>query len=339
MDHFLKERYRKRSREALKRAIESGSITVERDLATGLVVGRLKPSTQLIPGDSVLVLSERKPEPPVNFNYKVLHEDDDLFVIEKPANLPVHPAGRYFFNTLLVHLKTEGHKNPMKAEREFFLVHRIDKETSGILVLAKERTVAADLVKQFADRKTEKTYLAIARGKTPDEFEVDAPMNRDPHSAIGLKMAILPEDSGGLSAKTRFKRLEMIECAPSTPGAEPNYLSIVECYPKTGRQHQIRLHLEHAGHPILGDKLYGLPEKEALKFYDRARLTPEDEARLLHPRHALHSAGIRFTNPTTKRPMEFKSGLPEDLMEFIRDAKAGRVDFRFAHPLKAQSPH
>lgn len=306
LDTFLKDYYRKRSREAIKRSIESGSITVRREQGPHLSIGRLKPSSQLIAGDEILVQSDRKPEPEVNFNYKVLYEDEGLFVIEKPANLPVHPAGRYFFNTLLVHLKTEGHQTPLKMEREYFLVHRIDKETSGILVLAKNREVCANLTRQFAERMTQKRYLAIVKGITPPEFTVDQAMRRSTRSLIGLKMEIAPESDGGLPAVTRFHTLE-------TAG---NY-SLVECFPKTGRQHQIRLHLEYAGHPIVGDKLYGVEESFALLFYERENLTPEAEARLLLPRHALHAAGIHFTHPLTGQVVEFNSELPAELREFL----------------------
>lgn len=167
LDAFLKEHYRKRSREELKRAIARGVVTLQREQGPHLTVGRLKPSLQLLVGDEVRVLTERKPEPEVSFDYKVIFEDDVLYVIDKPPNLPVHPAGRYFFNTLLTHLKTQGHKNPLHAEIEYYLIHRIDKETSGILVLCKEKEAAAHLTAQFASRKTEKFYLAIAKGRTP----------------------------------------------------------------------------------------------------------------------------------------------------------------------------
>lgn len=309
LDAFLKERYRRRSREALKRAIDDGAITVQRKVAHA-TVGRLKPSSALMAGDEVLVRSERKPEPPVCFDYKVLFEDDVLFVIDKPANLPVHPAGRYFFNTLLIHLRTQGHRAPLPAGREYFLVHRIDKETSGILVLAKDREVCTHLIRQFANRTTEKRYLALAKGITPEEFEVDRPMRRALRSLISLKMEAAPVDEGGQTAFTRFKRLE-------TAG---NY-SLVECHPKTGRQHQIRLHLDLAGHPIVGDKLYGMPESESLRFYERTLLTPEAEAALILPRHALHSAGIRFDHPLTGQRLEFRSELPEDLRQFLEQER------------------
>jgi len=315
LDRFLKSRYRKRSREVLKRAIDEGSISIRRTGGPHLRVGRLKPSTVLLSGDQVLVKSERKPEPRVNFDYRVIFEDETLFVIEKPANLPVHPAGRYFFNTLLVHLKTEGMKNPLKMEREYFLVHRIDKETSGILVLSKDREVCTGLTQQFASRTTEKRYLAVVRGLPPAEFEVGEAMRRSRNSKISLKMEIAPESEGGQSAYTRFRRLEVA-----------GDFALVECFPKTGRQHQIRVHLEHAGHPIVGDKLYGITEAEALRFFERSHLSAEAQARMLLPRHALHATTLAFVHPRTGQRMEFHAPLPPDLRGFL-DAQS-RGDFK-----------
>lgn len=312
LDAFLKERYRKRSRETLKRAIGSGVIMIRRAQSPHLMLGKLKPSLQLIAGDEVQVLTERKEEPAVNFNYKILFEDEVLFVIEKPANLPVHPAGRYFFNTLLVHLKTQGHHTPLKTEREYYLVHRIDKETSGVLVLSKDKEVCTHLAQQFAERKTEKRYLAIVRGKPQEDFSVDLAMKRTTDSLIELKMMLAPESEGGQSAFTRFKRLK-------TYTNRFGEFSLVECFPKTGRQHQIRVHLEAAGHPIVGDKLYGIPESEAVRFYERQHLSAEAQARIILPRHALHAAGIRFEHPLTGKSVEFKSELPADLQAFLED--------------------
>ena len=308
LDAFLKERYRKRSREVLKRAIDEGAITIRRTQGPHLSVGKLKPSLQLIAGDEVLVLSERKPEPEVCFDYKVLFEDETLLVIDKPANLPVHPAGRYFFNTLLVHLRTHGYKDPLKAEREYFLAHRIDKETSGVLVLTKDRDVCAHIVKQFADRTTSKRYLAVVRGIPPEEFTVDAPLMRNTHSEIELKMVVGPESAGGMPSLTSFKRLEV-----------HGDFALVECFPKTGRQHQIRVHLEHAGHPIVGDKLYGMPEEEALRYFERKHISAEAQARLLLPRHALHATALCIQHPITGKDLEFTSPLPQDLRRFLEE--------------------
>jgi 23S rRNA pseudouridine1911/1915/1917 synthase len=306
LDHFLKERYRRRSRQSIHRAIDEGDITILRTQGRHVSVGRVKPSTALLPGDEVCVLTERKPEPEVDFNYRVIYEDEQLFVIDKPANLPVHPAGRYYFNTLLVHLKTKGFVDPLKADREFFLAHRIDKETSGILVLAKDKEICAGLTAQFAARTTKKRYFAVVRGIPPEQFAVDAPLARAPKSKIELKMAVVPEAEGGMNALTEFKRLEVA-----------GDFALVECFPKTGRQHQIRVHLDHVGHPLVGDKLYGMPEEDALYFFEREYLTPERWARLLLPRHGLHAAGLGFEHPITKKWMEFQSPLPADLREFL----------------------
>ena len=310
LDSYLKEYYRRKSREQIKRDIVAGTISVVRSQSPHLTIGKLKPSSQLLSGDEVQIVNRRRPEPPVDFNYKILYEDEILFVIEKPGNLPVHPAGRYYFNTLLVHLRSQGFTAPLKANREFFLVHRIDRETSGILVLAKNAEACAHLVEQFAKRKTEKSYLAIVKGRVEkEEFTVDLPIQRDPKSSIRLKMAPMTEEKGGLHAITRFKRLELAG----------NY-SLLECLPKTGRQHQIRVHLEAAGYPIVGDKLYGIPEAVAFRMFENKTTTfipPEIEARLLLPRHALHAAGIRFVHPLTGKAVEFQSPLPKDLQTFL----------------------
>lgn len=306
LDRYIKGFYRKRSREQIKKAIDEGAITIQREQGAHLSVGKMKASLQVVAGDVVLVKSERKPEPEVSFDYKILHQDTVLFVISKPANLPVHPSGRYFFNTLTVHLKTESEKNPLKAEEFYFLAHRIDKETSGVLVLAKDKESCAHLAKQFAQRSTEKKYLALVHGITPDEFEVNLPMGRSKTSIVGLKMACIPLEEGGAPAATKFKRIE-------TAG----HFSLVECMPKTGRQHQIRVHLESAGHPIVGDKLYGVPETDSVRMYDRQYISPELEARLMLPRHALHAAGISFVHPFTGKKVEYAAPLPQDIQDFI----------------------
>ncbi len=299
LDTFLKQRYRKRSREQLKQAIGRGVVSVRRNQGPHLTFGKPKPSSHLIPGDEVLVLTERQPEPQVRFDYKILYEDEFLFVINKPPSLPVHPAGRYFFNTLLVHLKT-------REKREYYLVHRIDKETSGVLVLTKNKKACSEITRQFAERTTQKHYLALVRGICPETFTIDLALKRATRSLIELKMVPTPESEGGQAALTAFRKLEV----------RGSY-SLIECFPKTGRQHQIRVHLEAAGFPIVGDKLYGLPEEEALRFYDRRLLTPEALAKLILPRHALHASFLGLIHPITGQSMEFTAPFPQDLKEFF----------------------
>ncbi len=313
LDHFLKLNYRKRSREKIKKAILEGSISIERDELSPFAIGKLKSSLQLLAGDQVLVVSEKRPEPEVSFDFKIIFEDDHLLVINKPGNLPVHPAGRYFFNTLLVHLRTYGHRPDAapdaSGDRDYYLPHRIDKETSGILVLTKDSVSCSKLVGQFAKRQTKKKYLAIVHGTPPESFTVDAPLDRSTSSAISVKMEVKKE--GGYPSHTDFKRLGVY-----------GQFSLVECYPKTGRQHQIRVHLEHAGHPIVGDKLYGMPEAESLNYFEHKHLSPEALARLMIPRHALHAAGITFEHPITGLDVSFESALPPDLANFLVSSPA-----------------
>lgn len=312
LDAFLKRRYRKRSREQIQRAIGEGVITVRREQGPHLTVGRLKPSSHLVSGDQVLVLSERKPEPEVSFDYRILHEDEDLLVIDKPGNLPVHPAGKYFFNTLLTHLRTHGHRTALPEGREYFLPHRIDKETSGVLCLTKDSGSCAHVTRQFAERETAKTYLAIVHGAPPDAGLIDRPVQRALNSRVELKMStVVAGESGDLpegaqTAQTEYRRLR-------THGA----FSLVECRPRTGRQHQIRVHLDSIGHPIVGDKLYGRSEEDAERFFERRWISPEAMAALILPRHALHAARLELAHPRTGRRLAFESPLPEDLATFL----------------------
>ena len=341
LDRFLMVRYKKRSREQLKKAIDSGAITISREGGKHLLLGKIKPSLPLQAGDVVHVLSTKSREPDVNFDYKILFEDQDILVLNKPPNLPVHPAGRFFFNTLIVHLKTKGFTNENNGDKDYYLVHRIDKETSGVLLLAKTREACNNLTQQFRNRETDKYYLAIVHGTPKEEqFDIETPIGKIPGSKIGLKMYSLPEDMGGLSALTHFEKVE-------TRG---DY-TLLACFPRTGRQHQIRVHADHAGLPLVGDKLYGISEKDCLVMLDHHRdlrtfiseeeaeaLDEEDvdiiedetsnempksteyleiESRLLIPRHALHAAGLRFKHPTTGKEMIFESGLPDDLRVFF----------------------
>ncbi len=352
-------RYRHRSREKLKQAIERGAVTIIRESSKHLHPGRVKPSFALHPGDLVQLLSIRKPEPEVNFDYKILYEDEYMYVIHKPANLPVHPAGKYFFHTLLTHLKTNGLKEPLQADRKYFLVHRIDKETSGLILLAKTREACNALTSQFRNRETSKYYLAIVHG-VPQEnnFTVDSSIGKMRGSAIGLKMHAVSEENGGLSAVTRFEVIE----------SRDNF-SLVACFPRTGRQHQIRAHADIAGHPLVGDKIYGLSDHDALLLIDAyhdemnadleemesdddgdgeedlpvtddefmipgptSEIYAELEEKLMLPRHALHAAGLRFKHPKTEKEMIFEAELPRDLQSFFESITGRRLEiFKTSH--------
>jgi len=323
LDVFLRSRYRKRSRENLKQAIQDGIVEITRPSERHTPLGRIKPATVLFAGDQIKVETARNPEPPVSFDYRILEDDGEIVVVDKPANLPVHPAGRFYLHTLLIHLKTQGRMKHVSADREFFLAHRIDKDTSGVLVLTRDGELCGKIAAQFRDRSTLKKYLAIVHGAPPASFKVDAPMGRSRTSLVRIKMALRPLNDGGLEALTEFRTLK-------THGP----FSLVECTPKTGRQHQIRLHLASAGYPIVGDKLYSIEDHEAVRFFDNTpahashdrilsvfdryeRTSAELQAKLILPRHALHAHSLEFDHPVSGKRLSFVSPFPDDLVRFF----------------------
>ncbi len=329
LDRFLKDHYRRRSRERLKETITSGMITLVRGQGPHLSVGRIKASTLLIEGDVVQIESERRAEPQVRLDYKILHEDQGFFVVDKPAPLPVHPSGSYFFNTLLTHLKTGGYTKPLAMDEDYFLVHRIDKETSGLLIVAKNSETCTNFVNQFARRTTQKTYLAIVHGRPfRKTFSVDEPIGRDKDGPIGLRM--IAAKGSHLAPEDIWDAVTDFELVETRADARGRLFSLVKCFPKTGRQHQIRIHLKLAGFPIVGDKLYSLEMNDSLKFFPVVRfghsrtaetlslrfIPPELSEKLILDRHALHASELVCSHPTTGKDLHFRSELSADLREF-----------------------
>ena len=295
-DQYLGELYRRYSRNQLQNLIADGRISM-----TGK---RLKPSRVLHPGDKVHLSTLKSPaeEPDVDMNYKILFEDEHLLVVDKPGNLPVHPAGKFYFHTLQLALR-QDRKEWCDQGNDFYLVHRLDRETSGIILLAKSSEAAGALWQQFSKRTAEKRYAAVVVGHCAEErFTVDADMGSDHTSDIRLKMAAFPKGTGEMEALTHFKVLR-----------RGRGVDLVECDLKTGRQHQIRVHLAYAGHPIVGDKLYGGDETIFLRHISGQALTADDQASLTLNRHALHSKYLRFYHELADRWIEVESPIPHDL--------------------------
>lgn len=303
LDLFLKERLNRRSRTSIQSAIQSGKIAIRRCRHQGLnSPQKIKPSTTLYAGDFVTIRSIKKAEPQVSFNIRTIFEDEAILVIHKPAPLPVHPAGRYFFNTLLHRIRLDGKK--------VYLVHRIDKETSGILVMAKTLRACSHLVHQFIQRNINKEYLAICHGNTPSHFTVNLPIRRCTNSLVSLKMTTTPRGGDGQTAETAFEKIGKLLW-------KNNELSLLKCFPKTGRQHQIRVHLNAMGHTIVGDKLYGLSESESYSYFETKELTPTMESKLILTRHALHAFRIEMIHPTAMTKLVFQTEMPVDFVSFL----------------------
>jgi 23S rRNA pseudouridine955/2504/2580 synthase/23S rRNA pseudouridine1911/1915/1917 synthase len=234
-------------------------------------------------------------EPEVDGDFRILHDDERLVVIDKPGDLPVHPAGRYFNNTLtMMYEKRYGVK--------IFPVHRLDRETSGVLLCAKDGGAAGLFSKALSDGGKE--YRAIVRGRFPDgEKRVDMPIGKDERSEVRKKRRAF--DGAPESAVTTF------ECVERFGG-----YSLVACRPGTGRLHQIRVHLEYLGFPVLGDKIYGGDDRCFIDFIERG-MTDDLRGRLVLPRCALHAFRVQIYHPYAKKEMIFESPLPTMFTEFI----------------------
>lgn len=218
--------------------------------------------------------------------FEILHEDADLLVVNKPAGLVCHPTKPDGRSSLISRVR--GYLGPDATPR---LVNRLDRETSGVILVAKTAEVAGELGKVFASRAVKKEYLAIVHGHVRDETGViDAPLGKDEHSAVAIKDCVRPD---GTPAQTEFVVARRFSRADGD-------FSLLRLSPRTGRKHQIRIHLAYVGHPIVGDKLYGPDERVYLDFV-AGRLTDAQQRLLVLPHHALHAAEVRFVWRTCER--------------------------------------
>lgn len=258
-----------------------------------------RPSERVRAGETVILVRPSFEEPVVPTDFEILYEDDAMVVVDKPSGLPVHPSASYHRNTLTYLLRERY------PERTPHLAHRLDRETSGVLVCARTLDDERSLKGQFERRTTKKTYLAIARGRIADDTGViDLPMGR-PDEGLHLLMETRED---GSPARTRF----------TVMARAPRHCLVV-LFPETGRQHQLRVHLAALGHPIVADKLYG-PEgpQPFLDYVDAGGMTPALEERLGHSRQALHAYRLVLTHPRTGAPTTFVAPLPDDLVDLWR---------------------
>ncbi len=243
---------------------------------------------------------------PQDIPLDILYEDDDLLVLNKPAGMVVHPGhGHYegtLVNALAFHLGLS--QGPDAAdERMGILVHRIDKDTSGLLVVAKNDEAQLNLARQFFEHSIQRRYVAVVWGNlTDDEGTVDAAIGRDP--ADRLRFRVCEEDKGK-HAVTHYKVLERF-----------GYVTVVECALETGRTHQIRVHMSHIGHPLFGDERYGGTTIRKGTVYAKYRQFIQNCFDLC-PRQALHAKTLGFVHPGTGRWIQFDSTVPEDMESMI----------------------
>ncbi|WP_237068704.1 23S rRNA pseudouridine(1911/1915/1917) synthase RluD [Microbulbifer guangxiensis] len=287
------------SRARLQAWIKDGALTVD---------GRRgKPKDKLFGGEQLALRAELEPQgewQAEDLSLNVVHEDDSLLVINKPAGLVVHPAAGNpdgtLLNGLLYHCPALA-KIPRAG-----IVHRLDKDTSGLVVVAKTLTAQANLVDQLKERTVSRLYDAVAQGAMTAGGTVDAPIGR--HRQNRLKMAVLP--AGAAGAREAITHYRVVERFPAH--------TLLRCQLETGRTHQIRVHMAHIHHPLVGDPLYG----------GRGRLPPGASPGLLatlqaFPRQALHAAELSLQHPQTGETLHWSAAMPEDMLNLLTSLRVG----------------
>ncbi|MDD4848464.1 MAG: RluA family pseudouridine synthase [Bacteroidales bacterium] len=279
------------------------------DLGMIFVNGIAKSSNYKVkPNDEIVIVLPTPPPPeveliPQNIPINIVFEDNDVIIVNKPAGLVVHPGfgntSGTLLNALLWHFQ-----ETKQTDAKPFLVHRIDKDTSGLLVIAKNEESQLFLAKQFFDHSTERKYTALVWGDfSEDSGTIVGNIGRDLKDR--RKMHVFPDGSQGRSAVTHYTVLERF-----------GYVSLVECRLETGRTHQIRAHFQYIKHPLFGDLTYGGDQIVKGTTFTKYKQFVKNCFQIL-PRQALHASIIGFIHPTTRQKVVFDSALPEDLTQVI----------------------
>ena len=281
LDKYVCHQLGELSRTRIQKLIADGYITVNDEVA--------KAGLKLNIGDRLRVIIPPTPPSrlvPETMPLNILYEDDDLLVIDKPAGLPVHPAPGHpshtLVNALLAHFP---HLADISDSLRPGIVHRLDKDTSGVMLVAKHSLAQADLVEQFKTRSVAKAYLVLVKGHlTPEDGAIEAPIGRDPRNR--KRMAVV---AGGREARTEYRVIRYIA----------DY-TLLEVRPETGRTHQIRVHLSAIGFPVVGDRVYGVKSPYLSRQF-------------------IHASRLGFKLPSSGEYVEFKSELPPDLEHALKN--------------------
>ena len=301
VDKFLMNLIENTTRSKIQNAIDAGAVLVN-DAA-------VKSNYKVKAGDIVRVVLTHptyeqllKPE---NIALDMVYEDDQLLVVNKPAGMVVHPGHGNYSGTLVNALAFHFENLPMNSSERPGLVHRIDKDTTGLLVVAKTEHAMAYLSKQFAEKTSEREYVALVWGNI-EEDEGTIEGNLDRHLVNRMQMAVFLDEEKGKPAVTHFKVLERF-----------GYVTLVSCQLETGRTHQIRVHMKHIGHTLFNDERYGGNLILKGTTFTKYKQFVDNCFKTL-PRQALHAKTLGFEHPTTKEFMRFNTEIPQDLLDLIQ---------------------
>ena len=296
IDKFLMNRIENASRNKIQLAAKNGSIKVNNS--------SVKQNYRVKPSDEIKVMFSYPPFEnllkPEKIDFQIIYEDRDLLVVNKPPNLVVHPGhGNYsgtLLNGILYHVKDLPENNSGRPG----LVHRIDKDTSGLLVVAKSEIAMRNLSEQFFLKQTKRNYIALVWGSFKNKSgSINNYIGRDKKNR--MIMSVTDDKDHGKNAITHYKVLEDL-----------NYVSLLECRLETGRTHQIRAHMKYLGNPIFNDERYGGNKILKGTMFTKYKQFVENCFKLL-PRQALHAKSIGFNHPRSNKIMSFESELPNDI--------------------------
>lgn len=296
VDKFLMNFIENATRNKIQQAAKAGNILVN-DAA-------VKQNYKVKPHDVVRVVLAHPPHENLlvaeDIPLDIVYEDNEVIVVNKPAGMVVHPGHGNYSGTLVNGLIHHIENLPINSNERPGLVHRIDKDTSGLLVVAKSDFALAHLSKQFFDRTTQRLYYALVWGTIEeDEGTIEGHIGR--HFKNRLQMDVFPDGEHGKPAITHFKVLERL-----------TYVTLVQCKLETGRTHQIRAHFKHIGHTLFNDERYGGNEVLKGTTFTKYKQFVENCFKVL-PRQALHAKTLGFTHPTTGKFLQFDSEIPEDM--------------------------
>jgi len=304
LDKFLVARIENASRNKVQQSIESGRVTVN-----GKTV---QANHKIKPGEEIIVYSDKEMHGeeiiPEQMPLNIVFEDDDILIINKPVGLVVHPASGNPRGTLIngVAWYLQQQNSNISADNlpRFGLVHRIDKNTSGLMVLAKTEKAVTSLAKEFFDHTIHRQYVAMVWGDVAeDEGTIRAHIGR--HQRFRKIFDAYPDGEVGKDAITHYKVLERL-----------GYVTIVQCELETGRTHQIRVHMKSIGHPLFNDELYGGDRIVKGTVFTKYKQFV-DNCFAICPRHALHAKTIGFIHPRTRKEVVFNSEMPEDMTKLF----------------------
>ena len=303
VDKFLMNYIEKATRNKIQKAATAGNIYVNDST--------VKSNYKVKPHDVVTVMFAHPPYEfllvPEDIPLDIVYEDDQLLVVNKPAGMVVHPGHGNYSGTLINALTFHIENLPANSNERPGLVHRIDKDTSGLLVVAKTEGAMTFLSKQFFDKTTQREYVALVWGNVEDDQgTIEGHIGRHPKNRL-QNTVYLDQDAEtkGKPAVTHYKVLERF-----------GYVTLVQCTLETGRTHQIRVHMKHIGHTLFNDERYGGDRILKGTTFTKYKQFVENCFKIL-PRQALHARTLGFVHPTTKEHMEFETQLPEDMEQCI----------------------